>query len=414
LRKTALLTLPIILLLSLSAAQRLYLSSGGVKTIIIDAGHGGKDPGNLGTRRYQTAEKDIALAVALKLGGYIKEHMPQVKVVYTRATDVFIPLKQRAEIANKAEGDLFISIHCDSFTKSSVHGTTSLVLGRNHDDENRVAIQENSAILLEDNFEEKYEGFDPRRPESLIALNLYQNTYLNQSVMLAKKIQDQFRTRVSRRDRGVKQQPLYVTSRTAMPAVLVELGFLTNPSEEDFLLSDRGQSYMASAIFRAIRDYKAEQTAILKMQGPKAAPKNLKPVEPAELKTEVKAKTEEQLKGKTVGTAKPQTSPKAFTDSARQAAPAGGPINSQVGLGVQILTSGQQKELVPQNFKGVSGVKVLEQNGLYKYYVGPVSTLAEARALQSQMKRKGHADSFIIGFKDNTKISATEALKMLK
>ena len=398
-----------VLLLSLSSSSSVPLNSGGIRTIIIDAGHGGKDPGNLGTRRYKTTEKDVALKVALKLGGYLKEHMPEVKVVYTRSTDVFIPLKERADIANKAEGDLFISIHCDSFTKSSVHGSTSLVLGRNHDDENRVAIQENSAILLEENYEEKYEGFDPRKPESLIALNLYQNTYLNQSVLLAKKIQDQFRERVSRRDRGVKQQPLYVTSRTAMPAVLVELGFLTNPAEEDFLLSDQGQSYMASAIFRAIRDYKQERDAVLKTQTPSAEKPKINPAKPLEPKPAPEEKTTArtvQEKPKTTESTAEKTNPSAETTSTT--------AEDAISFGVQILTSASRKELKATNFKGVNNVKVLQEGGLFKYYVGPVETFDAAKVLQSEMRQAGFKDSFVIGFKGRTKIGALQALKMLR
>jgi N-acetylmuramoyl-L-alanine amidase len=411
LNKIAQIALAVFALLVFSSGTSHFASSGEIKTIIIDAGHGGKDPGNLGTRRYKTTEKDIALTVALKLGGYIKEHMPDVKVVYTRSTDVFIPLQERAAIANKAKGDLFISVHCDAFTKSSVNGSTSLVLGRNHDDENRVAIIENSAILLEDNYEEKYEGFDPKKPESLIALNLYQNTYFNQSVLLAKKIQDQFRTRVDRKDRGIKQQPLYVTSRTAMPAVLVELGFLTNPSEEDFLNSDKGQSYMASAIFRAVRDYKIERDQILEVQSPSAEKPTLKPIEPPQ----ELPKVSEPKPAEEPPLSQPAAFDKTTVSSPSQEAEKSEPKEEEslvVNFGVQILTSASAKELIPANFKGLTNVKVLAQGGLYKFYVGPVPTFAAAKVLQSNMRKQGFPDSFVIGFKNGAKIGALEALKL--
>lgn len=375
--------------------KRAYPQEEGIKTIVIDAGHGGFDPGNLGTKRYSTREKDIALAVSLKVGQYLKDNIPNIEVVYTRQTDVFIPLKKRAEIANEAGGDLFISIHCDSFTQSSVHGATTLVLGRNHEDENRVAIQENSAILLEENYQEKYEGFDPRKPESLIALNLYQNNYLNQSVLLAKKIQDQFRERVNRRDRGVKQQPLYVTSRTAMPAVLVELGFLTNPKEEDFLNSEKGQSYMASAIFRAIRDYKLEQDEILAGQKNNQAPA----LQPS---TEVIQPAESKDPESQVAVQEP-----ASEEKPKEA-------EQRVQFAVQILTSDRQRALKDPVFKSTQNIREIEENGLFKYYVGPVNSYAEASALRKQMIDKGFSDAFVIGLSNGEKISAVKARQMLR
>lgn len=372
----------------------------GVKVVVIDAGHGGKDPGNLGTQRYKTTEKDIALSVALQLGAYLEQHLTGVKVVYTRKTDIFIPLKERAEIANKAKGDLFISIHCDSYTSSAVHGATSLILGRNHDDENRVALRENSAILLEDNYEERYEGFDPRKPESLIALNLYQNSYLNQSVLLAKKIQDQFRERVNRRDRGVKQQPLYVTSRTAMPAVLVELGFLTNPVEEDFLNSEHGQAYLASAIFRAVRDYKEEQDQILGTRN-SSEPAESTQTKPAPIQQELKPAEQKELP--IAENQKPEVEQAHAEDD-----------QSKLQFAVQILTSASRKNTAAENFNGLEGVKILEENGLYKYYVGGVASYEAADNLRQQVKNFGFNDAFVIGIYQGKKISATEARKMLR
>lgn len=361
--------------------------------VVIDAGHGGKDPGNLGTRRYNTQEKDIALAVSLKVGNYIQEYLKDVKVVYTRKTDVFIPLKERAEIANKAKGDVFISIHCDSFRQSGVQGTTSFVLGKNHDDENRVALQENSAILLEENYEEKYQGFDPKRPESWIALNLYQNTYLNQSVLLAKGIQDQFRERVGRRDRGVKQQPLYVTSRTAMPAVLVELGFLTNPSEEDFLNSEKGQAYLASAIYRAFRDYKVAQETIMAeaQKGQKTLPQEdfAQPREESPSPSIASKPTPSQPKSK--------ETPKA-----------------PVQFGVQLLTSARSDKLNKMPLKALKNVQLLEENGLYKYYAGPYRSYQEAEAARRNFSQGDFPDAFVIGLLSGEKIDAREARQMLR
>lgn len=228
-----------------------------MKTIVIDAGHGGKDPGNLGTGRYKTKEKDIALDIALRVGGYIKKQFPEINVIYTRDTDVFIGLNERADVANKAKADLFLSIHCNAFTNPNSNGTETYVLGLHRNQENlQVAMKENSAIFLEDDYKTKYEGFDPNSPESIIALTIMQSAFLQQSLTISSYIQQQFKQRVGRRDRGVKQAGFLVLRRTTMPSILIELGFLTNALEEDFLNSENGKAYMSSAIFRGFKDYK--------------------------------------------------------------------------------------------------------------------------------------------------------------
>ena len=228
-----------------------------MKTVVVDAGHGGKDPGNLGTGRYKAKEKDIALDVALRVGGYIEKQFPEIKVVYTRSTDVFIGLDERTEIANKAKADLFISIHCNAFQNPNSNGVETFVLGLHRNKENlQVAMKENSAIFLEDDYKTKYEGFDPNSAESIIALTIMQSAYLQQSLSISAYIQNQFKSRVGRRDRGVKQAGFLVLRKTTMPSILIELGFLTNPAEEDFLNSENGKAYMSSAIFRGFKDYK--------------------------------------------------------------------------------------------------------------------------------------------------------------
>ncbi len=228
-----------------------------MKTIVIDAGHGGKDPGNLGTGRYKTKEKDIALDVALRVGGYIKKQFPEIDVIYTRDTDVFIGLNERADIANKAKADLFLSIHCNAFPNPNSNGVETWVLGLHKNQENlEVAMKENSAIFLEDDYKTKYEGFDPNSAESIIALTIMQSAFLQQSLSISSYIQEQFRERVGRRDRGVKQAGFLVLRKTTMPSILIELGFLTNKAEEDFLNTENGKAYMSSAIFRGFKEYK--------------------------------------------------------------------------------------------------------------------------------------------------------------
>lgn len=225
-----------------------------VHVVVIDPGHGGKDPGAVG--RY-IKEKNVVLDIALKLGNYIEENFDDVKVIYTRKTDVFVELHERAQIANDANADLFISIHANAVAKSRALGTETFVIGRSKDDENfELAKKENSVILLEDNYETKYQGFDPNSIDSYIIFSVMQKTYQEHSLAMAKLVQDEFEQRAKRVNRGVKQAGFVVLWRTTMPSVLVETGFLTHPEEEKYLGSEQGQDYLASAMFRAFRNYK--------------------------------------------------------------------------------------------------------------------------------------------------------------
>jgi N-acetylmuramoyl-L-alanine amidase len=257
----------------------------GIKTIVIDAGHGGQDPGCNGIT-YK--EKDVSLAVALRLGKLIEENCPDVKVIYTRKTDVFIPLEERAQIANRNKADLFISIHCNAAGKPVMikdkktgkmrpktftnkkgkkvvvetinpipFGSETYVMGlKNEEGKMKVAQRENSAILLEDNYEKKYEGFDPESEESYIIMSNYTSAYVIQSAQLGLKIQAEYSKKSGRVDKGVHRQSIWVLWRTAMPSVLTEIGYLTNPLEEQFLGSEKGQKYLASSIFNGFRKFK--------------------------------------------------------------------------------------------------------------------------------------------------------------
>jgi len=227
-----------------------------MKKIVLDAGHGGKDPGNLGAR---SKEKDINLAVTLLVGKYIKENMPDVEVIYTRDDDSFPTVHERPKIANLNKADLFVSIHSNSAANKSAYGTETFVMGTKHFEANfDIVKKENSVILLEENYEENYEGFDPTSPESYMMFNLMSKAYIGNSLTLADHIETQFRDRVGRKSRGVKQGPFYVLWTPSMPSVLVELGFLSNTEEEKFLMSEAGKEYMASAIYRSIKEYKDE------------------------------------------------------------------------------------------------------------------------------------------------------------
>ncbi len=231
-----------------------------VDTIVIDAGHGGKDPGTMGKN---SKEKDVALKIALKLGAYIEKNIPDVKVIYTRKTDRYLEIDERPRIANQNKADLFICIHANANPNVKVFGTETYVMGLTKEGKNfDVAKRENAVMLLDENYKERYEGFDPNSPESYILFSLSQNAFLENSLSFADKIEGQFKNRVGRSSRGVKQGPFWVLWSTAMPSVLIETGFLSNEKEEAFLLSDQGQDLMASGIYRAFREYKVQMESI--------------------------------------------------------------------------------------------------------------------------------------------------------
>jgi N-acetylmuramoyl-L-alanine amidase len=231
-----------------------------VKTIVIDAGHGGKDPGCIGKK---SKESQVTLKVALELGNNIKKYMPDVKVLYTRSTDKFVELHDRANFANKNHADLFISIHCNSNPSKNINGTETYAMGLASSEGNLdVAKRENSVILQETDYKEKYGGFDPKSPLGHIFLSNYQSVHLESSLRFADKIENQFKDRVGRKSRGVKQAGFIVLWRTAMPSVLVEIGFLSNAEEEKYLNSEKGQAHIASGLYRAFRDYKEDVESV--------------------------------------------------------------------------------------------------------------------------------------------------------
>ena len=367
----------LLLLFNLSNTSILsQTNSTNIKTIVIDPGHGGKDSGTLGTKRFKIYEKHVALAVSLKLGNYISEAFPDVKIIYTRNTDVFLELNERTEIANKSNADLFISIHCDGFTNPKPSGASVFVMGMSKLKANMdVAMRENSAIYLEDNYQQKYDGFDPKSAESYIVFSLMQNTYLNQSLKIAEEVESEFSTRANRKSRGVKQAPFYVISRTNMPSILVECGFLTNPKEEEFLHSDLGQDYIASAIFRAFRSYKQNIEMPPDAVNDKSNDLNdtLKK-EVVELKTN-KIKNDLSLLYKV-----------------------------QIGTFLRSMLNNQQ----------FTDLKVEEEkiNGTFKYFVNVGSSKKEADKLKIRLRDLGFNGAFIVAFLNGKQISTKEALNL--
>ncbi|MBK6620880.1 MAG: N-acetylmuramoyl-L-alanine amidase [Saprospirales bacterium] len=234
-----------------------YAKKGfGVKKIVIDPGHGGHDPGCLGAHSF---EKEIALGIAQKLAAYVAGTYPDVEVILTRNTDEFIPLNERAQIANRSLADLFISVHCNYISRAShVQGSETYVLGAHKMEENlQVALRENAAVLHEENYESIY-GYDPNSPEAHIIMSMFQNAYLGRSILFAGKVEQHLVQSANRQSRGVKQAGFLVLRETAMPSVLIEAGFLSNSQEEKYLRSEEGQLQVAAAILSAFGDYKAE------------------------------------------------------------------------------------------------------------------------------------------------------------
>jgi N-acetylmuramoyl-L-alanine amidase len=371
-------------------------------TVIIDAGHGGSDPGNLGTGRFKTTEKDITLKVALKLRDYIEERMPDVRIVMTRENDSYPTLKDRVKLANSTQADLFISIHCDAFTKPSALGSSTFVMGMHKNDEAlRVAQQENSAIFREANHEEDYAGFDPNDPDTFIALALKQKVYQNASLDLAASIQDQFRTRVGRKDRGVKQAGYYVISFTQMPSVLVELGFLTNPTEEDYLNNSENQAYLASAIFRAFRDWKEKREARLGM-GEAGDGNGVNRDGDGDGDGDGGSAVDVSSSG-AGGTAGRTQSASEASGQSPLASEASLPFQSTSEASgplyrVQVCASEEQISTDDPRFAGYPTVVEYLRGGLYKYAIGGTPDRAAAEALKNQLRAGPFPDAFVVEF----------------
>ncbi|MBC8266082.1 MAG: N-acetylmuramoyl-L-alanine amidase [Flavobacteriales bacterium] len=354
-------------------------ANNGIKKIVIDPGHGGKDPGNLGTGRYKITEKHIALDISLLFGKYVNESFPEIEVIYTRTTNEEYPtLKERTELANKVKADLFISIHCDAFTNPNAYGAGVFVMGMSKLKANMdIAMKENAVIYLEDDYKQNYDGFDPNTPESYIVFSLTQNTHLGQSLQIAEEVEEQFSSRANRKSRGVKQAPFYVISRANMPSILIECGFLTNPKEEDYLNSKEGKVYLASAIFRAFRSYKMSiDQASVQIEN-KEAPKNKKENKKVVEKREVNTKP----------------SPKII-------------FKVQIGTYLKNMTN-------TKKFLEINTEEIII-HGTYKYFVGNTSSKVEADKLRKSMVEKGFKGAFVIAFNDGIQINVKEALSLQK
>jgi N-acetylmuramoyl-L-alanine amidase len=335
--------------------------------VVLDAGHGGTDPGNLGVKGHNYFEKDIVLNIALEVGKLMQKDK-DIEVIYTRKDDTFIELDVRGEIAQKSKANLFISIHCDAFSSPYAYGAGTFVLGLHENDRNfEIAKKENSVILMEDNYKEKYAGFDPNSPESVIGITLMQEEYLDQSLTIASLIQNNFVKDLQRNDRLVKQAGFLVLRNTFMPSVLIETGFLTNKKEGAYLNSKKGQQEIAKAIYNGIKKYK------------------------------------KQFDDNMVAEVKPKPIIKSVASKSR--------VFKEVDFKVQIASSSRKVKTDSYNFKGLKGIERVKIGAHHKYYYGKTSDYEQVKQLQKEAKDKGYGSAFIVAFKNGEKVSVLSILK---
>ena len=335
--------------------------------VVLDAGHGGKDSGNIGNG---FVEKDIVLDVTLQIGK-ILEKVPGIKVVYTRKTDVLIDLYRRGPIANEVDADIFVSIHCDAFTNQA-YGVGTFVMGVDKSGKNlNTAKKENEVIFLEDNYEERYAGFDPNRPESLIGLTLMQEEYLDQSINLAGLIQSNIVNNLKRKDRSVRSAPFWVLHSSYMPSVLVELGFLTNNKEGPYVNSKKGRRELATQVANGILMYKKNiALGTSNAQNPV--------ITQDEVDAAIKVSQEK--------------------------------IYDDVTFKVQLAAGSKKIATKAYNFKGLKNVAREKFGTLYKYFYGSTSNYTEIQLLKTFAQEKGYSSAYVVAFKDGQKVKLSEVL----
>lgn len=369
----------LLLTLMLMLSVGLGITAQDQFTVVIDAGHGGKDPGAVSGK---CQEKSINLKVALKLGELIEKNCSNVKVIYTRKTDVFVELYRRAEIANKADADFFISIHTNAAKSTSAHGAETYLLGS---EENRtsanlsVAMEENRAILLESDYEAHYEGYDPNSPESQIIFEFMQNEYQKESLGMATLVQEQLVGHAKRFDHGVHQAGYLVLWKSAMPSILVELGYISNQTDRNYLISSKGVEELSFSIYKAFNSY------LTARRQQEAA---------AGIAQAASGRMQASSGSGDTGSAKVNNSD----------------INGQILFKVQFLTSQTELPANSSRLKGISEIDHYRDGKLYKYTSGCTSDYAKAQEHLKKI-RKIHKDAFIVAFKDGRRVDLQEAIK---
>ncbi|NND06807.1 MAG: N-acetylmuramoyl-L-alanine amidase [Saprospiraceae bacterium] len=432
------------------------LGRGGVKRVVLDAGHGGKDPGCSGKHSH---EKDVALDVTLRVGQLIKKHHPDVQVIYTRDRDKFVPLHERANIANKSQADLFISIHCNTTAKrNSAMGTETFVMGLHRAEDNLdVAKRENSVIIHEEDYESYYGGYDPNSDEGHITLSMYQNAFLDQSIALANMVENELEGHGQRVSRGVKQAGFLVLRNTVMPSILIEAGFLNHSKEETFLVSEEGKSKIAQSVFNAFTKYKYEQDHLfatsqkeeaipadtdqikeeVAVAEPKIKEEPINYVERAKRQIEKMKKRQERKDPKpmtasikkheevkaqpamhhttttSASVPKPvQTAGKTSMSEEKTTDGAIVPREKTLEYAVQISASTSKFLSGGGKWDKVQDVMIRREGNLYKYQVGMLKTYEEAAARKAHLRKMGFKDCFVVAYYNDDQIGLKEAQRL--
>lgn len=373
-----------IVLLALILSTTYSFSQAEKFKVTLDAGHGAHD---FGATYHGHVEKNIALAVVLKVGKILEKN-PNIQVNYTRKTDVFIDLVERANIANRADANIFVSIHCNANKNTTPDGSETYVMGMSKNASNlEAAKKENSVITLEKDYKQKYEGYNPNAPESLIGMTLMQEEYLENSIALAGMIQDNFKNDMGIKSRGVKQAPFMVLHKAYMPRVLIEMGFISNKEEGARLDSEDGQNDIAQAIAEAIVRYKKEF-----FSDDSSDPKIDKPVR--------------KIIEKPVEVNKPDSVKEESIEKVNEVVDEKGIV-----FKVQLSASAKKLDLIPSNFNGLKNITSSYNNGLYKYMYGATSNHEQAKKLLQEAKAKGYTTAYLIAFKDGKSINIQDAIK---
>ena len=369
-----------------------------IKKVVIDAGHGGHDSG---CESDEGMEKKNTLAIALKLGRRLKDNFPNIQIIYTRDKDEFIELHERANIANRAKADLFISIHCNSSDEGQPMGTETYVLGMHKMEANlEVAKRENSSILLEEDYQEQYDGFDPNSNEAYIIFSLYQNAYLDKSILFAKNVEEGFKNNAGRRSKGVKQAGFVVLKQTTMPSVLIETGFLNNRTEGAFISSDSGQETLAESIFLAfskykktveVKDTKEKEDVVVKASNHSEVGQSVKEKNVLPLQVE-RTKVAPPNAARTEGVALPKS-----TRSEQ----------GNVVFKIQLATSSVDVANMPR-WRNVEDLEVMKEGNTFKYFKTGIKDYNEAVSILKKMRASGFSDAFIVAYKNGKRVSLEE------
>lgn len=396
-----------------------FVQNAAAFVVVIDAGHGGHDPGALGKL---TKEKDLNLSVSLKLGKLIEDNISDVKVFYTRKTDVFLSLQERANFVNKHNADLFICIHANSADNKAIKGAETFTLGVDKMQSNLdVAMRENSVILLEDDYQTRYQGFNPNSVESYIMFEFLQDRYIDKSLQFASLVQEQFSDKLHRADRGVRQAGFWVLHKSACPSVLIEMGFVSNVEEEKYLKSETGKDEISKAIYDAFCTYKKQldkkaQNAANDNSGTSIDTKDnqntskkdesTKKDETTAIKDNSTAKKDNSTAKKDNSTAKKDDSAakKDNTSTKQSASPR--PV-----FRVQIFSVSAPLKAGDPTFKGLKNCKYTKDGKYYKYTYGEDTDYKKIAAVRDEVKKK-FGDCFIVAFLGNKQITVKEALKM--